>query len=170
MIFSAFVTDFHAAGRTHFSGRVLVALPDPKEFWLAQRQPLVHAAQQTPKVGDVLVPKKPGTEIATVPLFAPRLSSGDHVPTKVCTDHARRVLDTVEVTLPKPSGTVLLMTGVTTDEASGAVSGWTLSNFSVEIRCQMDHDIVFFVVAGPNYEDGTASAILDTIKQAWNKQ
>ena len=26
MIFSAFVTDFHAAGRTHFSGRVLVAL------------------------------------------------------------------------------------------------------------------------------------------------
>jgi hypothetical protein len=26
MIFSAFVTDFHAAGRTHFSDRVLVAL------------------------------------------------------------------------------------------------------------------------------------------------
>jgi hypothetical protein len=88
---------------------------------------------------------------------------------KVCTDHARHVLETVKVTLPQPTGSVLLMTRVTTDEASGGVTGWTISNFSVAIRCQMDHDIVFFVVAGPNYEDGTAGAILDAIKKAWNE-
>jgi hypothetical protein len=93
--------------------------PDPNE------SPVVHAAQQTPKVGEVLVPVKPGTEIARVPLFAPKLPSGDHVPTKVCTDHARHVLETVKVTLPAFSGTVLLMTAVTTDQASGAVTGWT---------------------------------------------
>jgi hypothetical protein len=123
------------------------------------------------KVGDVLVPTKPGTEIATVPLFAPKLANGGHVPVKVCTDHARHVLDTVKVTLPAPtSETMLLMTGVTTDDKAEAVSGWTISDFSVEIRCQMDHDIVFFVVAGHNYEDGTASAILDTLKNAWNAE
>jgi hypothetical protein len=124
--------------------------------------------EQMPHVGDVLVPKKPGTEIATVSLHVPAPPHGGHFPLKICTDHGQHILEKLEVT---PSGTshpVLLMTGVHVDQTG--VYGWTLSNYSVHIRCEMDHDIIFFVVAGPNYEDGTASAILDAIQKAWNER
>jgi hypothetical protein len=129
--------------------------------------------QQTPHVGDILVPKKPGTEIATNTLQVPKLPTG-HVPAKICTEHAEHVLKTLEITLPAIPGTqvhtrsTLLMTGVTIDQTN--VYGWTIENYSVQIRCEMANDIVLFVVAGPNYEDGTANTTLKEIQKAWNEQ
>jgi hypothetical protein len=119
-----------------------------------------------------LVPTKPGTEIATNTLQVPKIPKG-HIQAKVCTEHAEHVLKTLEVELPAipdskiPVRTTTLVTGVTADQTN--VYGWTISDFSVQVRCEMANDIVFFIVAGPNYEDGTASAILHTIQKKWTE-
>jgi hypothetical protein len=135
------------------------------------------SAAEQPHVGDVLIPTKPGTEIVTQTLQVPKIPNG-HVPAKVCTDHAQHVLESVEVDLPAIPNTKVharsmqLMTGVKTTKRNdnlGWVTGWSISDFSVEVLCQMDNDVVFFVVAGPNYEDGTASVILQSIQKKWNE-
>jgi hypothetical protein len=137
---------------------------------------VLNTPTQTPHVGDVLVPKKPGTEIVTNTLQVPKLQHGGHVPAKICTDHAQHVLKTLEVDLPAISDTqvharsTLLMTGVAIDQTGTSVTGWTISDFSVQVRCEMANDVVLFVVAGPNYEDGTANAILASIQKKWNEK
>jgi hypothetical protein len=177
VFWKAFWPIFAAVVTLIFTTTPFAQARNPFDFSVPKRGEPRGAAQakdqQTPHVGDILVPTKPGTEIATNTLQVPKLPTG-HVPANICTEHAPHVLKTLEVTLPAIPGTqvhtrsTLLVTGVTADQTS--VYGWTISDFSVQRRCEMANDIVFFIVAGPNYEDGTASDILASIQKKWNEK